>query len=1087
MRRIIPGLLALAWTAAACAAGRLEFAPPPPWVKPVPLPVAVAATHAPVRILLIDRQLELAPGTVKMYVESAFRIQTPQGLSQIGTLTLTWDPDTDAIIVHHVRILRGHEAIDVLASGQKFTVARRETNLAYASLDDVLTAILQPTDLRVGDILDVAYTIERTDPILAGTAEANVAISPALPIAELHISARWPASFPVAWRAAAGITGLREVHEGADDGVEVDMRHVQPILQPTGAPPRYLIERRIQFSSFGSWAQVAQRLAPLYAKAARLAAGSPLEAQIARIRSASADPRARAALALALVENKVRYVFLGMGDDGLVPAGADLTWSRRFGDCKGKTVLLLALLRGLGIEAEPVAVSAVHGFGLDELLPGVQPFDHVLVRAVIGGETYWLDGTRMGDRSLANLTVPFFHWALPLVASGATLTRLVPPPAATPMVATSVRIDATGGIARPAPFHVQADFHGDIGILMHLRFANLTQAQLDVGLRALWRQQFDDVDVGSVAARYHARTATESLTMDGTAHLDWSGGQLAPPELGIGYRADFTRHGGPERDAPFAVPYPSYVEHTVVIDLPGGGAGFSISGSDVERTVAGVEYRRQAKIAAGVFTGVASRRSIATEFPASEAAADQKALRAMAKDALDIDAPTGHAPSALERKWGVAKTGSSAAEFVSSGDTLLDHAEYGPAIVDFDTALEYDARNAVAIADRGSAYEREGHFALAARDFAAALALDPKNSEAWNGSGWLALVKGRNAEAIADFEAALHASPKDEFALENLAAAFWRTGRLKKALTSLDAALRLSPRDVSLYGDRATLLRVQGRNAAALREARRVVAANAGNPYAYLLAGLIDAAQHRHAQARAAFAHAIALAPTATTYLQIAALRPWSDLAGRRADIEKALSLDPASGAAIQMLADVQMAAGHDRQAVSTLTSALEKYGDSEVMRVERGIAYERSGRARLAQRDFDAAQRRLKTAAGFDHMCWQLATADVELKRALADCDTALRKAPDNFTILNSRGFVLLRLGHCRQAIAAYDAALKLDSIAALPLYGRGICELRDGNTRRGRADIREASELSFRTGDLFAHYGVRPPEGRTANHTAG
>ena len=47
---------------------------------------------------------------------------------------------------------------------------------------------------------------------------------------------------------------------------------------------------------------------------------------------------------------------------------AATTWSRRYGDCKGKTALLIALLRGLGIEAEAALVSTDFGDGLDELI-----------------------------------------------------------------------------------------------------------------------------------------------------------------------------------------------------------------------------------------------------------------------------------------------------------------------------------------------------------------------------------------------------------------------------------------------------------------------------------------------------------------------------------------------------------------------------------------------------------------------------------------------------------------------------------------------------------------------------------------------
>ena len=79
------------------------------------------------------------------------------------------------------------------------------------------------------------------------------------------------------------------------------------------------------------------------------------------------------------MQEKVRYVFLAMNGGGYRPAPAEVTWQRRFGDCKGKTVLLLALLHELGIEAVPVLVSTDEGDGLDGRLPAAGWFDHAIV------------------------------------------------------------------------------------------------------------------------------------------------------------------------------------------------------------------------------------------------------------------------------------------------------------------------------------------------------------------------------------------------------------------------------------------------------------------------------------------------------------------------------------------------------------------------------------------------------------------------------------------------------------------------------------------------------------------------------------
>lgn len=1078
MRRIIPGLLLLVRVAAASAATSLHFGPPPRWVRPTPLPALAAPTRAAVKGLLLDRQVRFSRRTVSFYVENALRIQTPQGLSAAGTVKLIWDPDTDVLTINKVHILRGRKVIDVLGSGQTFTIARREVNLDYAAMDDSLTAILEPAGLEVGDILDVAYTLERTDPILAGTSEAEVEISPAVPITEAHVSALWPASDPVKWQSTRGLSGFQPIRAGSLAGIGLTMTDLRPIVQPKGAPLRYLIDRRVDFSSFGSWAEVAHRLAPLYERAAVLSPSSPLQAEIARIRAASQDATVRAAMALALVEDKVRYLFLGMNDGGLIPASADQTWSRRYGDCKAKTVLLLALLHGLGIDAQPVAVSVFRGDGLDARLPMVAVFDHVLVRALIGGKTYWLDGTRMGDTDLDHLHEPFYHWGLPLVSTGARLTRMLPPPLTHPRVDASIEIDARGGVAEPAPVRARIEIHGEAGVVMRTGFDNMAPTQLDTALRTMWSSQARDVKVLSVAASYDPKSAAERLTMKGTTTMHFAGGEHDLTHLGLGYEADFKRETGPNEDTPFAVLYPSFIRTTEVIELPAGGKGFTVAGSDVKETIAGMEYRRHASIDGGVLRATASVRSIAPEFPASEAAAARKSLRKLMSAEVGLRAPAGHTPTSAEYAWGLPRYDGTAADFVRSGVILNRHGKYQAALADFDAALALDSRDASALANRGIAYFWRGHKARARTDFDAAVANDPHSSVALNGFGLLALHAGDDAGAITAFTAAMSGNSKDEaFALPMRAAAYWCAGRIEKALGDYSAAIRLKPSATGLYFERALVLKEAGERAAAIKQARLVTAANPKSATAYFVAGSIYESLNEPNRAKAEFDRALTVSPPprAQTYLARASYRFWTDLAGRRGDIEKALALDPQSKRALWMLARVQMAAGQYAEAATSLTKALRGDPNNAGMLTLRGVAYDKGGRTALAQADFSKALEGKRPAA-LNSVCWELATADISLATALDACNAAIAKAPTSSDIIDSRGFVLMRLGRYHQAIAAYDAALKLNPLQTSSLYGRGICELRLGERKRGQADITKATALGWAVADEFAHYGVRP-----------
>jgi hypothetical protein len=351
MRFGVSGLALVAVASAAHAASdKPILAPAPQWVKPVALPADTAIKgDAPIRILLQDQQIHFADGATTTYTETAYRIQTTQGMAA-ATVSFPWNPDISSLTVHKLHVIRDGKVIDVLAN-QQFTVLRREQNLENAMLDGVLTATIQPEGLQVGDILDFAVSITRADPALRGHYESVSGGWGALPTAAVRLRAAWPAGVAMRTRERGALPPLAIGSQGEERLATLSADDVQPVVSPQGAPARYDQARLVQFSDFKSWNELSALMAPLYAKAATLPAGAKLDAEIARIAAASKDPKARAAAALALVQDRVRYVFLGMNDGGLVPTDAETTWERRFGDCKGKTALLLALLHGLGVKA----------------------------------------------------------------------------------------------------------------------------------------------------------------------------------------------------------------------------------------------------------------------------------------------------------------------------------------------------------------------------------------------------------------------------------------------------------------------------------------------------------------------------------------------------------------------------------------------------------------------------------------------------------------------------------------------------------------------------------------------------------------
>jgi tetratricopeptide (TPR) repeat protein/transglutaminase-like putative cysteine protease len=1025
--------------------------------------------------LLQDNQVAFARGERTIYIHQVIRIQTPQGLGA-GNISFPWRPGTDMLTIHTLLIRRGDQVIDVLASGQTFSIVRREANLESAMLDGVLTANIQPEGLQVGDQIEVAASLTTRDPVTPDHVEFLGQGWDSSPLARAHFSMQWPDALPIRIRQGGGLPTLRPIRRGGTTSVNMTLDDVRPLTVPNGAPPRFAIGRVIEATDLASWAELAALMAPLYETASRMPEEGPLQTELARIRAASTDPVARAEAALALVQDRVRYVALSMGEGGLLPADAQTTWARRYGDCKGKTALLLALLHALGIEAEPVAVSVAMGDGLDERLPLVTLFDHVLVRARVAGRTYWLDGTRTGDRRLESLPVPPFRWGLPLVRQGAALVRLIPPPLDRPNHVLRIEVDASAGFEAPAPARTETIARGDQAIALNLALASLTAEMRDQALRDYWRRQFDDFEIRSTEASFDQATGEQRLLAQGTMRLSAAGGTYASVAASLGSEADFSRQPGPGADAPFAIAYPFYTSVTETLRLPPDQQFRVLPEAAVEETIAGVEYRRRASLLGNVLTIEASERSVAPEFPASEAAAAERALRAIVGRANILARAPNARASAAQIAAALARTPDGPRAYLERGVMLLNAGRYREALTDFDEALEAAPRDAWALANRGITRVWLGDHSGAIADLDAAAAIDPRNPVVFRARGLMAEHRGRLEESIAAFTTAIEIEPNNSFAFGHRAEVYRRSGDYERALADAARAIELQPSFTGMYILRARALHATGRAAEAAAQAAALVEANPQDAGAHVTAALLYDAFGSRDEASRAIERAIALRSEPSSYVVRSELRPQEDRNARRADIEAALRLDPRSAQAHAAMARLSAEGGDHEAAIRSWTAAIEAEPEDLGLLINRGVAYLRSGQAALGEADHATVRsRRRNDATVHNNICWAKATAGVALDSALADCNAALALEPEAPAFLDSRALVFLRLGRFDEAIADYDRALAAAPRQPPSLFGRAIAWSRKGDRVRADADAAAAERNDPTIRRTFERYGVR------------
>lgn len=607
---------------------QVKRGPEPDWVQQselAPLPDNPAGAYF---VRRQDVLVHLDDKGQQQYLGYRIKLLHPTAL-QLGNLSIAWNPQAGAPVVHAIKVHRDGEVIDALKSGT-FEILRREDQLEAASLDGILTAILRIADLRVGDELEFATTIRIDDPTLGASNAGMLTLAPSLPSGRYRLGLSWVAG----QKPRISLTDdLKPIARVSDQSVELGFDDPAVMTEIKDAPWRYQWQRVLEFSDYADWTAISQRFAPLYFEAARLSAGSPIRQEAARIAAAHASPADRAKAALQLVQKDVRYIYVGLDGGNLTPATAEVTWKRRYGDCKGKTALLLALLSELGIDAEPVlANNSGLDDGFDQRLPSPGLFDHVLVRARIGSETLYLDGT-LPD-VIAPDAAPFlpYRWILPLRSSGAQIENLKWQPASRPQDISLFEIDASDGFDVPARIQNTIITRGLDGLKDHLRYSAVSPAQLQAALsQQLVGETWQSID--KVEWRYDKKAQASILTISGKGMVDWEkdGGKARSTALpGGGFNPPDRRIRPAEQDQslPFAIS-PTYSCHVTTVRLPKTTLEKHWSfKSGFDTRIFGRNYYRVFGISDGAIRMIRGLRTEQIEIDAKSASADNDRIAA---------------------------------------------------------------------------------------------------------------------------------------------------------------------------------------------------------------------------------------------------------------------------------------------------------------------------------------------------------------------------------------------------------------------------------------------------------------------------
>jgi hypothetical protein len=569
--------LGVAGMLAAAAAGAADYriGAAPAWVQPVVFdsaahPQADAANVAfGTRFELIDDQVRLTPTARERFHHVVSEAVTAKGIDDLSHREIDVDPNWESLTISQLDVIRDGKRVSRLRDLQ-VKVLQRERDLESRIYDGRKSINLDLPDIRVGDIVEFAYTRTGANPVFQGHQFGDLDMQWRVPVVHLHrrLSSASSLSLNV---VSAGTSAPTVALAGAFDERVWDLHDVPALRMESAVPGSFNPYPWVQWTDFASWGQVARWAEPLYPVPTRLSPG--LQAAVDTIAQQAPDADARVVAVLRLVQQQVRYLGVEIGAGTHAPSAPDVVYARRWGDCKEKALLMVTMLRALGVVAHPALVNTDRRADIARDLPNAGAFDHVITRVRLNGRDWWLDPTRSPQQgTLAAVSQPDYGRALVLDGESATLASMPANTVAAHSREVQVDVDSRNGVNEPVSYDVRTTYRGFSADMIRDDLNDGERAELQRRYVNFYASSYPGIQVArpfDVQDDMGANTVvvTEHYTIKDFWPADAKGGRLASfhvPEIDNELKSP----AEPIRTMPLAVHGPQSVREQVRVQLP---------------------------------------------------------------------------------------------------------------------------------------------------------------------------------------------------------------------------------------------------------------------------------------------------------------------------------------------------------------------------------------------------------------------------------------------------------------------------------------------------------------------------------------
>jgi tetratricopeptide (TPR) repeat protein len=318
-----------------------------------------------------------------------YRVVTQEGVEDWSSVAASWEPWHQERPTIRARVITPDGAVHALDPKTIEEAAAREGEPDIFTDRRLLRAPLPA--VAAGAVVEEEIAVHETAPIFDRGVVHRSYFGKDVPVEKTRLVIEAPASQSLQYlvRLLPSVAPQKTESDGRfrlvfESGPMAPIKTVEPLMP--GDVPRW---PHVAFSTGRTWQDVATRYAAVVDGQIRSADMRDL------MNGVGVADKARQEIAAALaarLHREVRYTGVEFGEASLVPRTPAETLKRKYGDCKDKAALLVAMLRAAGIPAYMALLKTAPAEDAETELPGLGDFDHAVV-FLPGTPNLWIDPT----------------------------------------------------------------------------------------------------------------------------------------------------------------------------------------------------------------------------------------------------------------------------------------------------------------------------------------------------------------------------------------------------------------------------------------------------------------------------------------------------------------------------------------------------------------------------------------------------------------------------------------------------------------------------------------------------------------------